>query len=131
MKILLLEDDPDISFIYKRQLEKANHPTDTFRTGKDALQALATNRYDMTLIDMMLPDTNGLEVVKQMKQNNLLDSMTVIFLTNLGQESIMQEGKKLGVDGYLIKSSMTPGQLIEYITRIHDNKHNPPPQGQE
>src|SRR3989344_3261468 len=102
MKVLLLEDDPDISFIYKRQLEKANHLTDSFSTGKDALQALATSKYDIALIDIMLPDTNGLEVVKQMKQNNNLSGMAIIFLTNMGQESIMQEGEKLGIDGYLI-----------------------------
>lgn len=126
MKILLLEDDPDISFIYKRQLEKASHLTDTFSTGKDALQALATSKYDIALIDMMLPDTNGLEIVKQIKLNKLLDGMTIIFLTNMGQESIQQEGEKLGIDGYLIKSSMTPGQLIEHIMAIYEKKHAPP-----
>ncbi len=125
MKILLLEDDPDISFIYKRQFEKSEHPTDAFFTGKEALDALTRNTYDISLIDVMLPDTNGIEVVKHIRQNSTLDAMTTIVLSNMGEESIVDEAKKIGADGYLIKSSMNPSQLIDQVMNIHTAKHTP------
>ena len=125
MKILLIEDDGDINFIYKRQLDLSEMPTDAFFTGKEALDALGTNSYDIALVDIMLPDTNGIDIVKQMKQNTNLAKMTIIILSNMGEESIVDQAKKVGADGYLIKSSMNPGQLIEEILKIYKTKQDP------
>lgn len=125
MKVLLIEDDHDINFIYKRQLDLSDMQTDAFFTGKEALEALGTNTYDIALVDIMLPDTNGIDIVKQMKQNTNLAGMTIIVLSNMGEESIVEEAKKIGADGYLIKSSMNPGQLIEEILKIYKEKQDP------
>lgn len=122
MKVILIEDDHDINFIYKRQLDKAELPTDAFYTGKEALAALAVSAYDIALVDVMLPDTNGIEIVKQMKQNSNLAKMTIIILSNMGEETIVNEAKNIGADGYLIKSSMNPGQMIESVIKIHTVK---------
>jgi len=124
MKILLLEDDPDISFIYTRQLQKATFEVDAFSLGKDAVDAATKSHYDIALIDVMLPDTNGIEVIKQIKQLPTSDSMTIIMLSNMGNESIVDEAKKIGADDYLIKSSMNPEELIEQIKHIHETKNN-------
>lgn len=126
MKVLLVEDDHDINFIYKRQLDLSQLPTDAFLTGKEALAAAATTVYDIALVDIMLPDTNGIEIVKQLKQNPAYAHTTIVILSNMGEESVVEEAKKIGADGYLIKSSLNPGQLIEEVKKIHAAKHPQP-----
>ncbi len=117
-KILLIEDDESISFIYKRQLDLANFPTDTFSNAADGLKASAQAHYDLVLLDIMLPDMNGLDILKKLKENEKTKNIPVIFLTNLGQDSIIKEGFKLGAIGYLIKASYTPDQMVNEVKNI-------------
>ena len=126
MNVILIEDDPDIQFIYKRQLDTSDMPTDAFATGKEAYAALDAKQYEIALIDIMLPDTNGIEILKHIKQHQQMSHMVTIFLTNMGQDTVVQEGYKLGVDGYLIKATYTPGELIDEIKKIYDKKHQKP-----
>lgn len=117
-KILLIEDDESISFLYKRQLDAAGLLTDALLTGNEGLAAASKNKYDLILLDIMLPDINGLDILKKLKENEVTKKIPVIFLTNLGQEAIIKEGFKLGADGYLIKASFTPDQMVEEVKTL-------------
>lgn len=123
-KILLIEDEDLIRDLYKRQLEKSGLPTDGFRTGKEGLAAIQKQKYDLILLDIMLPDMNGLEILKQLKQNPQTKSTPVILQTNLGQESIIKEGFSLGAEGFLIKGSYTPDQIVEEVKNFLAGKPN-------
>lgn len=125
MKILLVEDDEAISYIYKRQLDLANMPTDVCKNGTAALGAMNEKQYDVVLLDIMLPDMNGIDILKKMKADEKTEKLTVIFLTNMGQDSVIKEGFRLGIDGYLIKSAFTPDQLIGEIKNIIEQKKSP------
>ncbi len=114
-KILLIEDDESISFLYKRQLDLSGLPTDAFLNGQEGILAATQKKYDLILLDIMLPDINGLDLLKKLKENESTNKIPVIFLTNLGQEAIIKEGFKLGADGYLIKASFTPDQMVEEV----------------
>src|SRR3982751_2839712 len=91
-KILLIEDEDYIRDLYKRQLDQAGLTTDAFATGQEGLAAIAKNKYDLILLDIMLPDTNGLQILKEVKQNPTTKATTVVLLTNLGQDVIIKEG---------------------------------------
>src|SRR5258708_18596785 len=117
-KLALIEDEEFIRDLYKRQLDLANLPTDAFANGQEGLRALQTGTYDLLLLDIMLPDTNGLEILKQIKQNPKINKLPVVLLTNLGQDVIIKEGFALGAEGYLIKSSLTPSQIVQEIKNI-------------
>lgn len=117
-KILLIEDDESISFLYKRQLDQAGLPTDAYLTGQEGLSAASQKKYDLILLDIMLPDINGLDILKKLKENEATKKIPVIFLTNLGQEETIKEGFKLGADGYLIKASFTPDQMVEEVKSL-------------
>lgn len=117
-KILLIEDDESISFLYKRQLDQSSLPTDAFLTGQEGLSAASQKKYDIILLDIMLPDINGLDILKKLKENEATKKIPVIFLTNLGQEEIIKQGFKLGADGYLIKASFTPDQMVEEVKSL-------------
>lgn len=121
-KILLVEDEDLLRELYKRQLDLSGISTDAFGNGKGALESLSRNQYSLVLLDIMLPDTNGLDILKQIKQDPRLKALPVILLTNLGQESIIKQGFDLGAEGYLIKASYTPDQIVEEVKNILSGK---------
>ena len=125
-RILLVEDDEFIRDLYKRQFTLANLSVDAVRNGKEALAILETNSYDLILLDIMLPDTNGLDVLKSIKGNERIKSIPVVLLTNLGQDTVIQEGFVLGAEDYIIKASHTPDQLIEKIRGLFERFENSP-----
>src|SRR3989344_1568052 len=117
-KILLIEDEDFIRDLYKRQFEKAGFVVEGFAKGKEGLDASTKNQYDLLLLDIMLPDINGIEILKQIKQNSFSKNLPVVMLTNLGQDSVIKEGFTLGAEGYLIKASFTPDQVVQEATNI-------------
>ena len=117
-KILLIEDDDLIRELYADQLKMAGLQVFGYASGKTGLEAFKEQKYDLVLLDIMLPDTNGLEILRQMKQNSDLKSIPVVLLTNLGQDSIIKEGFKLGADGYLVKLAYNPEQIVKEVQSI-------------
>jgi CheY-like chemotaxis protein len=128
MKLLLIEDEDFIRDLYKRQLELAGIPTDAFGMGNDGLNAAHQNptAYDLVLLDIMLPDTNGLQILKDLKQNTPTKSIPVILLTNLSQDMLIKEGFELGAEGYLVKAAYTPAQIVQEVKNILAKKPTNP-----
>lgn len=124
-KIALIEDESSINAIYKRQLDLAELPTDGFLTGNEGLIAIKKGGYDLVLLDIMLPDINGLEILKELKQDNATKNIPVVMLTNLGQDSIIKEGFTLGAVGYLVKASFSPSQIVAEVKNILKQQETP------
>lgn len=114
-KILLVEDEHFISDLYKYALDKAGFLVKAALDGKTGLNLLSQESFDVLLLDIMLPDINGLEVLKQWKLKNKDSKMIVMLLTNLGQDAIIKEGFNLGAQGYLVKASYTPEQIVNEV----------------
>lgn len=117
-RILLVEDELSVADLYKMQLEKEACSVDIASTGTDAITKLKSNQYDLILLDILLPDINGIELLKQIKAVDTLKAVPVILLTNLAQDNIIKEGFKTGAVGYLIKSQLVPNQLFQEIEAI-------------
>ncbi len=117
-QLLLIEDDTLIRELYSRQMAAEGLSTDAFDNGIDGIEAARNKHYDLILLDIMMPKMNGLEVLKILKSDDRTKNMPVLFLTNLGQDSVLQEGTKLGTIGSLIKASYTPAQIIAEIKKI-------------
>lgn len=117
-KLLLVEDEEYIRDLYKRQLDLAGLMTDAFGMGKDGLAASEKNAYDLILLDIMLPDINGLQILQKIKQNPASKNTPVVLLTNLGQDAVIKQGFELGADGYLVKAAYTPDQIVQEIKNI-------------
>lgn len=111
-KILVTEDETFIADLYSHVLQKAGYQVKTANDGQTALNVLAQEPFNLLLLDIMMPGINGLEVLRQWKLKNPQSPMIVLLLTNLGQDSVIKEGFELGAQGYLIKSSMTPEQVV-------------------
>lgn len=126
-KILITEDETFIADLYAHVLQKAGFQVKTANDGQTALNTLSTEQFNLMLLDIMMPGMNGLEVLRQWKLKNPQSTMIVLLLTNLGQDSVIKEGFELGAQGYLIKSSMTPEQVVVEVQNAL--KATPPPAG--
>lgn len=117
-KILLIEDEDFIRDLYKRQLELAGFSVDACASGREGLAALKTTLYSLVLLDIMLPQMNGLDILREAKKDEKTKNVPIVLLTNLGQESVKQEGFALGAKDYIIKATQTPDQIVAKIKEL-------------
>jgi len=116
--ILLVEDEEMIREMYHMALEKAGYQVESVEDGRDALTKLQQNpqNYELVLLDIMLPGLDGISVLKEMKNpDSPAKNISVILLTNLGLEDLIQEALELGAMQYLVKSNTLPQQIIDQI----------------
>ncbi len=113
--ILIIEDDYFIRELYERQLNKRGYNVVSAADGAEGLVKAAEVSPNLILLDIMLPKLNGLDLLGTLKAKPETQSIPVVLLTNLGQESVIKEGFKLGAKGYLIKSAYTPEQIINEV----------------
>ena len=118
MSILLIEDDKILQELYKRQFVHAGITLDTYGTGTEGLEASQKNQYDLILLDILLPDIDGLDVFEKLKRHDATKNVPVVFLTNLSQEETIQKAFDMGAKGYLVKSSYTPDQVVSEVQKF-------------
>lgn len=121
-KILLVEDETFIADLYAHHLSKSGFEVKIANDGTTGLKLLESETFDILLLDIMLPEINGLEILRQWRAKNPQSAMPVILLTNLGQDAVIKEGFSLGAQGYLIKASYTPEQIVSEIKNVLDGK---------
>ncbi len=128
-RVLIAEDDFFIRDIYSKVFSLAGYTVDVAVDGEDTLNKIKQQQqpYDMLLLDIMMPKLTGLDVLKQLRAMNPPTKNTSVFiLSNLGQQNIIEEAFKIGMDGYIIKSQMTPQQIVEEINTYFVNKTSTP-----
>ena len=113
-KIVLIEDDADLFALLKYNLEKEGFAMVGSQTGKGALELCRRERPDLILLDIMLPDSDGLDICKGIRSHSELAHIPVIFLTARASETDRIVGLELGANDYLVK----PFFVRELIARI-------------
>jgi two-component system response regulator ResD len=112
-RILLVEDEIDLRVLYAEVLRDAGYIVEEAPDGEIGLEKVLNSPWDMLLLDIMLPGKDGLRVLKDMGNGHKRGP--IIMLTNLNSEHIIQEAFKMGADGYLIKSEITPDKIITEV----------------
>lgn len=112
MNILLLEDEAELATWIEKSLREAGHTIDHFTDGKSALIAATTQEYDVLILDRMVPELDGLSVVKTLRSTR--SSVPVLMLTALGDVADRVEGLEAGADDYLAK----PFAQTELLARV-------------
>ena len=120
-KILIVEDDEFLSQLYEELLSEEGYPVTLCKDGESGLASAEKGGFDLILLDIMLPKMDGLQVLKTLNETSPGKNGAIVMLTNLGQESIVKDALKHGAAGYLIKSSMTPDQVLHEV-RVFLNK---------
>lgn len=111
-KILVVEDDEKIARVIQLELEYANYKIDIAHTGKSALERLENENFDLILLDVMIPELNGLEVLRRVREQN--EDVKIIMLT--ARDAVMDKvsGLDSGANDYMTK----PFEIEELLARI-------------
>ena len=117
-KILLVEDDPLIIEIYTTKLKERGFEVEVANEGEEAIKKLKEKHFDLLVLDIVLPQLSGFEILKKIRKNKDLKSLKIMVLSNLGQKSDVEEAEKLGADKYLIKAHYTPTEVVEEIEKL-------------
>jgi DNA-binding response OmpR family regulator len=117
-KILLVEDDPFISEMYIMKFEKAGYDCEFASTGKDGLEKARSWKPDLVLLDILIPEMDGFEVLSTLKKDTATSHIPVIMLTNLGQKEDIEKGKSLGAAAYIIKAHFTPQEVADKVKSV-------------
>lgn len=114
-KILLVEDDVFVRDIYHQKLLKEDFDVEVAENGIMAMEKLEAGIPDLILLDCIMPYMSGNEVLKKIKANEKMKDVPIIMLTNISEKEKVDEGLRLGINDYLIKSHFTPSEVVEKI----------------
>ncbi len=118
-KILIVEDEIFLSNLLKTTLEKEGFEVVQVFSGKDVSKDfLVDEKIDLILLDLILPDKNGFEILEEIKKDPLLSKIPIIVLSNLGQEEDILKAKKLGVKDYFVKARESTEAIVEKIKKV-------------
>ncbi|PRY11267.1 response regulator receiver domain-containing protein [Pontibacter ummariensis] len=115
MKILVVEDDEMILRALEFRLKKDSYAVVAARTGKEALEKLKSESFNLVITDLMLPFVTGMEVLSYIKSN--LTSLPVIVLSGADEEGTVMDAFKLGADDFIAKP-FSPGELTLRVKRL-------------
>ncbi len=117
--IILVEDDPMIGEIYQRKFSEEGFEIDIAVSGKEFLNKVKSKKYDLALLDMVLPEMNGTEILHELKKSGKFNSeMKVYIFSNLTSKEDYDKARQEGADGYIPKTQFNPSELIEEIKRL-------------
>ena len=122
--ILCVEDDRFIGEMYVRSLQKAGYDVTWVVDGNDGLVAARNQTFDLIILDLMLPEQRGDQILDALRNNNvdLVPDSKILIMTNFEQDEASRKSVMSRVDGYLIKADITPRNLIEVVKQMDDEK---------
>ena len=119
-KIAIIEDDQAISQMYRFKFEAEGYTVETAGNGKLGLELAEKMQPDIILLDLMMPEMNGDEMLEKLRAADWGKGIKVIILTNMGEQEIPATVKDLGVSGVILKANMTPRQVAELVQKQLD-----------
>jgi len=138
--ILLVEDDPFLIDIYTTKLKESGFSIEVATSGEEGLKKLREKKFDLLVLDIVLPKIDGWEILEKIKdqasersegeeedevlfaqqraKSKNLKGLKIIILSNLGQKEEVEKGLRLGAEKYLIKAHYTPNEVVEEINKV-------------
>lgn len=116
-RIVIIEDEKDIVDLVRYNFRKEGFEVESFTRGKDGLGYVRQNAVALVLLDIMLPDLDGMEICRRLRADERLKSLPVIFLTAKGEEVDRVVGLEMGADDYVVKP-FSPRELIARVKAV-------------
>ena len=124
-KILIVDDDKFLLDMYTIKFKEqgfdvtsAFGSTNALTILKDLKEKNDKNSFDVILTDVVMPSMDGFEFVEEIKKNHLAEGAKIIILSNLGQPTDIEKGKRVGADGYIVKADSIPSEVVEKVVGI-------------
>jgi len=116
-KILIVEDDKFLAKMLARMLEERQLTVILAGTGKEGLTKAVSDQPDLILLDIMLPDSDGFDILRQLKEDDHTKKIPVVIISNLGQPEDVAQSKKLGAVDHLIKSDLALDEVAAKVNQ--------------
>jgi two-component system phosphate regulon response regulator PhoB/two-component system alkaline phosphatase synthesis response regulator PhoP len=117
-KVLIIEDDGFLASIYAQKLELEGFEVAFATNGEDGLKLAQKDKPDIILLDLLMPQMDGFEVLEKVKADPATKDIKVLVLSNLGQKEDVDRCMKLGAVGYIIKAHSLPEETVKRIKEI-------------
>ncbi|MDD4989016.1 MAG: response regulator [Candidatus Pacebacteria bacterium] len=122
-KLLIVDDDKFLLDMYCMKFRKGNFEVRGSASGADALVNMRGGFIpDILILDLVMPTMSGFQLLETLKAEHLIDKAIVVVLTNQGQSPDIEKAKKMGVDGYIVKASTIPSEVVEQVVKIYGEK---------
>jgi DNA-binding response OmpR family regulator len=125
-KVFIIDDDKFLLDMYSMKFVERQFAVEVAFGSMEALEKLkGGTKPDIILLDIVMPNMDGFELLQEIKNQNLAAEAVIIILSNLGQKEDIERGLKLGADGYIIKASSTPTEVVNKVLEIAKPKAGP------
>ena len=121
--ILIIEDDEFFSGLVAQKLNQAGFEVLIARSGKEAFEIMADRVPSLAILDLMMPEMDGFEVLSRMRKDDKLKNVPVVVLSNLGQREEVDKAMALGADDFLIKVNFTLDEIVDKIKETINKKY--------
>ena len=115
--VLIAEDDLFLLKVFQVKFKKAGFNVISAKDGNETLEKLRTENPDILLLDLVMPQKSGFEVLEELKRNPGAKKIPIIIVSNLGQESDVKHAQELGADEYIIKANYTLQQIVDLVKK--------------
>lgn len=117
-KILLVEDDNSLAQLYKAAIEIDGHTVVVSNDGQNGVNKATKEKYDLIILDIVLPNMSGLDILKIIKENEKTKDTQVVMLTNYGQQENVKRAYDLGAADVFLKYRMTPTEAANKVNQL-------------
>ncbi len=124
-RVYLVDDDRFLLDLYAVKFKNAGHEVTTFGSGEDLLAALrkeGAKAPDVILMDLIMPGIGGFGALETIRKEKLAEGTKIVILSNQGQDSDIERAKQLSADGYIIKASAIPSEVLAETMRTIESK---------
>lgn len=117
-KILIIEDDSFLQGLEAGKLGKEGYEVITASSGEEAMKRVEEPDIDIVLLDLILPNFDGFEILKKIRETEKIKDIPVIVFSNLSEEKNVEKSKELGATDFMVKSNFTLDELVKHINTI-------------
>ena len=117
-KILIVEDDPSLANLYQTEIESRGYQTIWAKTGVEGLKQAKDQQPSLILLDIMLPEMGGLEVLSSLKAQEVTKKIPVLVLTNFGDEENVNKALAGGAEEFILKYKIVPSEVVDKIESV-------------
>ncbi len=122
-KILLVDDDKFLIDMYSLKFKEGGFIVETVFSGTEALNRMKEgDDFDIILLDLIMPTMDGFELLENIRNQKLAKNSAVVILSNQGQKSDIIRAEQFNIDGYIIKASTIPSEVLSNVISIANKK---------
>lgn len=124
IQVFVVDDDHMVNNMYKRKFTDAGYQVRTAFNGQEMIDQLKDGTYipDVVVVDMLMPEMGGIEALSIIRKNNYIPDAMICVLTNQSQTFEIQSAKMQNVDGYIVKSTVLPHEVVEEVIKMYIGK---------